>query len=223
MEIPTLIYCADGNIKYVEIALRYGFKFGARLPSKNYFPIYFADQDWKKPNRELYIKAIAKERPHTATVLDLEYESQFNEVMSWAEGVSKYVKKYIVIIPKCDIIDKIPKVINNKEILLGYSVPTTYGKTSLSLKSFNGRKIHVLGGSPIVQMDIYVNSGNYKVVSIDGNYINKMCQYGSYFDRNGKRRQLKSGKDSIYKAFELSCKNTMWMWKNLDAKQLHLF
>jgi len=165
MTIPKLIYCAGGNKKFAEIAIRSGYLYGSQLPKeKLYFPIYFADQNWKKPDRLRYMQALKRNRPHTATVLDLERKNQIREVLSWAEEASQYCDE-IVVIPKVDgIIKKIPHQINKKSVILGFSVPTLYGKTTVSKDEFKGRRIHFLGGSPHAQMKLWQEMKMYSDV-----------------------------------------------------------
>jgi hypothetical protein len=83
--IPELIYCAAGNRRFAEIAIRNGFTYGAQLPKTIYYTPEFVDQNWRKPDRMKYMNALAQYRPRLATVLDLEYPHQFAEVLSWAE------------------------------------------------------------------------------------------------------------------------------------------
>jgi hypothetical protein len=42
-----IIFCAGGNRRFAEIAKNAGFLLGAQLPDTIYFPIQFADQNWK--------------------------------------------------------------------------------------------------------------------------------------------------------------------------------
>ena len=76
MAVPKLIYCAGGNPRLAQIAVEHGFEYGARLPDSTYYPMYFADQDWKNPDREKYMKALSEHKPYMATVLDLEQHEQ---------------------------------------------------------------------------------------------------------------------------------------------------
>ena len=48
---PVLICCIGGNPRWYKITVEEGFKPGAQLPWTIYGPLYFADQDWKKPDR----------------------------------------------------------------------------------------------------------------------------------------------------------------------------
>ena len=223
MEIPNLIYCTHRNKRYSQIAIDNGYLFGARLPSKNHFPLYFADQDFKLPNRERYINAVRKEKPNMATVLDLDNPDKFNEVMDWAEEIAEHVQD-IIIIPKCDdVIRKIPYQIYGKRVVLGYSVPTSYGRSAIPIDCFNGREVHLLGGSPMTQMDIFVKASGLKIISADGNYLSYISKFGAYLDRFGRQRYITKECDAIYTAFKLSCENTMKLWNGLDGNQLSLF
>ena len=86
MAVPVLIYCADGNKRLAQIAIDAGFRYGARLPARGpHHPVFFADQDWKAPDRARYMTELAEHRPVMATVLDWEQMEQRDEVLSWAE------------------------------------------------------------------------------------------------------------------------------------------
>lgn len=226
-----LIYCAGGNKKFAEIAIKSGFLYGARIPrDKPHFPIFFADQDWKKPNKDKYILQLKKYRPSMATVLDLEMESQLTKVMQWAEEVSQICEN-VVIIPKVPgIIKNIPKSLNGKQIILGYSVPTKYSGTSVKVEEFINRKVHLLGGSPHKQMELWKEMSKFcKVISVDGNYVQKMALNYNKFWTNGDaiyannrwmpRLDEADGKkwlnDAPYEAFRRSCINIVKAWKEL--------
>ena len=216
METPTLIYCAGKNPRFDTIALEAGFKLGIQLPHPTVtYPPYFVDQNWKKPDRKLYMQALKKHRPVMATVLDLEHEDQFKEVLSWAEEAAQYVQK-IIIIPKAfGIISQIPKRIGNTHVILGFSVPTKFGGTSVPLWEFLGWEVHLLGGSPKKQRKY---ASYLDVISVDGNYANlKATKFCSWFDGH-KWYQLKKnngeiwGKDAPYEAFRRSCIGIQSMW-----------
>lgn len=214
MAIPTLIYCADGNKRLAEIAIAAGFKYGAQLPKTVYFPVYFADQNWKKPNRRAYMDALALHRPHIATALDWERLEQLDDVISWGEEASQHVN-VVVIIPKVSGgVALLPKTINGKEVRLGYSVPTKYGGTQLYISEFSGWPVHLLGGSPRKQMEF---SKYMDVVSADGNYAAKMAlRYCEYWDGGWKELKKHLGytkkDDAPYEAFHLSCRNIIDAW-----------
>jgi hypothetical protein len=161
-----LIYCADGNRRFAQIAIDHGYLYGAQLPKTVYFPPFFADQCWKKPNRAAYMAALAQHRPHMASVLDLERADQLDEVLSWAEEAAQYVQ-CVMLIPKVfGIIPRLPRRIGGADVRLGYSVPTKFGGTELPVWEFAGWPVHLLGGSPNAQMEL----AHYMAVeSADGN------------------------------------------------------
>ena len=224
---PELIYCAGGNRKFAEIALRHGFTYGAQLPATVYYPPQFTDQDWNHPNFEAYMRALETHRPRIATVLDWEREDQLPEVLRWAEAAAKFVSETIIIIPKViGGIPQLPRTIGGREVRLGYSVPTLFSATTLPAWEFAGWPVHLLGGSPQRQHAL----ANYmNVVSIDGNYSQKQavqcCQFFSstkitagangQFPKIGKL-SVSAGawtEDVPYLAFELSCINIRNLWE----------
>ena len=232
MGIP-IIYCANGNRRFAEIAIAAGMRYGAQLPGTVYYAPWFVDQDWKKSNRAAYIAAVEQHRPHMATVLDWEREEQLSEVLEWAEEVAPFVSQ-VVIIPKVQGgIPRIPRQIAGRAVVLGYSVPTRYGGTELPLWEFTGWPVHLLGGSPQRQL----HAAHYvRVNSADGNYIMKMASRGRFWVPNTGYKHYKAlnshfptlveadGKrwgdgsanaNAPYEAFRRSCANIMQAWQSL--------
>jgi len=207
-----LVYCADGNRRFAEIAVQAGFRYGARLPARGLpFAPWFADQDWKQPNRSRYMAELAKHRPVMATVLDWETEEQLSEVLSWAEEAAQYVERVILIPKVIGGIPQLPRRIGSADVVLGFSVPTRYGGTAVPSWEFDGWPVHLLGGSPHAQMRLahYMN-----VVSADGNYHNlKATRFCEYW-QSGKWIPVKpKQEDAIYVAFLRSCENIMAAWR----------
>lgn len=231
MAAPTLIYCAGGNRRLYEIATAAGFLYGSQLPETIYGPLYFADQDWRKPNRAAYMTALARHRPHMATVLDWEQEEQLPEMLDWAEEAAQYVERVLIIPKVIGGIGKIPRRINGRDIVLAYSVLTRYGGTQLPIWEFAGWPIHLLGGSPQAQMETwhYLRCMT-EVASTDGNYMQKMalryCQYwmpgtaqyaiNRWWPTLHEANQGRWEGDAPYEAFRRSCENIIEAWKNIE-------
>lgn len=225
-----LIFCSDGNRRLAEIAMENRFLYGAQLPNTVYFSPYFADQDWKKPDKKGYLEAIARYKPTMASVIDWESLDQAAEILTWANDIAAYVKR-ILIIPKISgVIHRIPLEIAGKEVVLGYSVPTSYGSTKVEVTEFVGRPVHLLGGSPHAQLRLWLKLRK-EVVSLDGNYSSKMAlKYNSYWvpgnskgahNRWWQRLDLAEGRkwnsDAPYEAFRRSCKNIRDMWDQVQS------
>lgn len=217
-----LIYCAGGNKDFAEIAVNSGFLFGSRLPSTVYHDVYFADQDWKSPNIDKYIKELNKYKPKVATVLDLERTEQFNEVMMWVDKVSTVVDTIIVIPKISGIINSIPRTVNGSKIRLGYSVPTKYGGTTVDIQEFNDWPVHLLGGSPHQQMKLF---SKMNVESVDGNMHKKIAiNFSKFWEKKDsraggtwKRLEEFSGREKILKTFEMSCVNIFNAWSSITV------
>lgn len=228
MAAPTLIYCGGGNPRFYEIATEAGFAYGAQLPDTVYGPLFFADQDWRKPNREAYMAALAKHRPEMATVLDWEQEEQLPEVLDWAQEAAQFVSR-VVIVPKViGGIKMLPHQIAGKPVVLGYSVPTKYAGTPLPLWSFRGWPVHLLGGSPHKQMQLW-HYLPHDIVSADGNMTNKMAHRCRFWraqkGAKGHFVELREagagnwGQDANYEAFRRSCQNVYTAWRRLTSSK----
>lgn len=176
--------------------------------------------------RTAYMKALDKHRPYMATVLDLEREDQFDEVMSWAEEASQYVSE-VMLIPKYDgAIARLPRTINGKIVRLGYSEPTAYGGTHVPVEEFAGWSVHILGGSPLAQ---YERAKHLNPVSVDWNYAMKTAHNNQFFSpvlvraKNKIWPRLRESvfghvsQDSNYLAFTLSCMNIQALWQGCRA------
>ncbi len=205
---PELIFCADGNPAFAAVAVAAGWLYGARLPATVYQPVYFADQDWKAPDRTVYMRALAAHRPSMATVLDLERVEQLPLVLEWAEEAAQHVRQVVVIPKDFGVIDRIPERIGDADVVLGYSVPTSYGGTEVPLWEFGRRPVHLLGGSPQRQMELacYLN-----VVSADGNMAHQQAHRCRFWSRRpwGPRSlrwvQLRDAGDERTEGANLEC------------------
>lgn len=225
-----LIYCADGNERFASLAIDAGFRYGARLPATVYFPPWFADQDWRDPDRRAYMDALREHEPVMATVLDWERPDQLVEVLDWAEEAAQYVKRVLIVPKVIGGIPRIPDRVGGKPVVLAYSVPTRYAGSEVPLWEFAGRPVHLLGGSPHRQMEIWhYLTPIASVVSVDGNMANKMATRWTGVWVPGTSRGASNrwwptlqeltggwwGDDATYEAFRRSCENIMATWERL--------
>ena len=185
MGAPALIYCADGNPSFARVAVEAGWLYGARLPNTVYEKVYFADQDWKSPERQAYMTALAEHHPTMATVIDWEKEDQLAEVLSWAEEAAQYVMESVLVVPKVvGGISLLPRKVNGKRVVLAYSVQTSYGGSPVPLWELKGWPVHLLGGSPQEQMRVACQIGMIcDVVSVDGNMAAMQARKGRTWQR----------------------------------------
>ncbi len=218
-----LIYCAGGSTKYAK-QLPDGWKFGARLPGLNYTEkLAFVDNDWRNPDLPSYQEAVKAYQPEMATVRDWDDTTNRKEVLDWAEAIAPDVTTLIIIPKVMGTIDDIPKIIGERPVVLGYSVPTKWGATSVPLWEFGRRPVHLLGGSPANQL----KAGRYlNVVSADINYFHVPSKMGRFFHGGAmpKGREThwaylseigKGGMhDGCYEAFRLSLSWYQKLWQS---------
>jgi hypothetical protein len=214
---PELIYCADGNARFADLAINRkdenglnlpSFTYGARLPNTVYFKPQFVDQNWRNPNLDRYVEAVEKYKPRLATVLDWERWDQLGEVIQWGYAIAPYVQEAIIIIPKVRFAqagwqDYIPRSIRGVKVRLGYSVSTKFSGTTVPKTNFLEWDIHLLGGSPMEQAKLaglhlngkrlLVDAPRLNIVSVDGNYHLKMAtKYNQFFIPDGSARYAKN-------------------------------
>lgn len=243
---PTLIYCADGNRRFAEIAIRHGYQYGAQLPHTIYFPPYFTDQDFKAYGkareadrkdgrnrrakiRGAYLRAVKQTRPALASVLDWEYADELPEVLRWAEIAARYVSEAVIIVPKVvGGIKRLPRTIGGRQVRLGYSTPTSFAGTAVELAEFDGWPVHVLGGSVAAQMEV---ARRANAVSADGNYAQRLALWCMLYSpaqpeqKHGWPRLSRlighRPEDSIYLSFELSCIAIPMAWHGYTGADIY--
>jgi hypothetical protein len=187
------------------LAVQAGWKYGIQSAHYRLCPythelsdrheVAFIDNDYFKYDHAVHLKAVSELRPKYATVRDVMTPEQCAEakieyyelpqILDWAEELAEHAQN-VIVIPKYDCLDKIPD-----KFMLGYSVPTSHGGTPLPVKSFKGRRVHLLGGSWKAQLAHMAELGD-DVVSLDNNAINHTARlYGLLEKGNGETQQLK--------------------------------
>jgi len=100
------------------------------------------------------------------------------QILDWAEELREHAEN-VIIIPKYDCFDAIPD-----HFMLGYSVPTSYGGTPLPIEMFKGRRVHLLGGNPEMQIQ-YFKAIPDSVVSLDNNQMHLKASFGKTWTTSG--------------------------------------
>lgn len=176
-------------------------------------PLALLDCDWKKPNWSRHLAIAKTEHPWLCAVPDIESASQLPDALVKSQEIAAHCERILIIPKALSIIHSIPAEIGGRPIVLGYSVPTSYGGTSVPLWEFGRRPVHLLGGSPRAQKELcrYLN-----VVSLDGNVAWNLARRGIFYGQNGtspKRNTLlrSDGKrfagDGPYEALRRSLQN----------------
>jgi hypothetical protein len=154
----------------------------------------FVDNDYSNYNHDIHLEAVRNIKPKYATVRDIMSTQQcadagighfsLEKILDWAEELREFAEN-VVVIPKYeDAIDKIPDY-----FMLGYSVPSSHGRTPIPLKLFSHRRVHLLGGSWKTQLTMLYQLGD-AAVSLDTNYIHRIAQYGQFVNIDGEVLKL---------------------------------
>lgn len=179
----AIFSAGNGSLALENCCAESNWLFGCKLPTKNkhmFSKIFFADNNYKNLNWSRYLAAVEKFKPFMCTVPDLMHPRTLDEVLQMAGSLSKFVSRLIIIPKISGTIPHIPLEINNIPIILGYSVPSSYGATELSLSEFSDRPVHLLGGTPIKQLPLF---NTLNVVSLDTNVFTMMaCMSGKFYD-----------------------------------------
>ena len=148
----------------------------------------FVDNEFKDYDHDMHVRYVDYWKPKYATVRDLMTKEQcaeldvpyytIDETLRMAEDVKAAGAQHVILIPKYDCVADLPD-----DYVMGFSVPTSYGGSPLPTEKFAGRDVHLLGGSPSLQIayvDEFTQAGA-TVVSLDNNYMLKVAKYGTFW------------------------------------------
>ncbi len=175
-----MIKIINHSKRTLDIASKHGWHVGARYTNlrdiKTFKKVTFIDIDWKNYCFDKHLEAVKIVCPMMTVARDIEDIQELDSILREAEILQAYCK-YIIIVPKAiELIDKLDLIPEN--YILGYSVPSKYGKTEIPPNKFKGRKVHLLGGRPDVQRKLAIEMN---VISADCNRFTLDAQFGDYF------------------------------------------
>lgn len=164
-----------------QIASKHGWLPGARYTNmrdiRHQGKVEFIDIDWKKYDFDRHLFWVKTYRPMMTVAQDIYDVNDIDEILSQAEILSGFCHR-VVVVPKDPLLsENLERRIPSKYVL-GFSVPTKYGGTSISTSRFR-RPVHLLGGRPDVQRKL---ADNMAVYSIDCNRFTLDASFGDYFN-----------------------------------------
>lgn len=169
--------------KAISIAQNYGWYPGARYTNLRDVKTFkfsstgFLDIDWKNYDFQRHLDVVAQHRPRLTIARDIECIFQVDAILKEAEKLSEY-SLHVAVVPKDPKLNGRLHELIPAEYILGYSVPTRYGGTKVSMESFD-RPVHLLGGRPDTQRQL---ARCLKVFSLDCNRFTFDARFGDYFD-----------------------------------------
>lgn len=165
----------------LRIAVAHGWLPGARYTNlrdvREYRRLGFLDIDWRNYDFKRHLDAAKVSRPRITVARDVEDKKNLNRVIDQAYRLLEY-SKFVVIVPKDRRLEGNLERGIPEEFILGFSVPTRYGGTTLSPEAFT-RPVHLLGGRPDVQRAL---GEKMPVFSLDTNRFTLDAAFGDYFD-----------------------------------------
>ena len=166
----------------IKLARQYGWLPGARYTNlrdiRGFDEIGLIDIDWKEYNFQRHLDAVKAARPMLTIARDVERRRDLRRTLDQANELKEWCR-WVVVVPKDPKMAEGLTELVPDSFLLGYSVPTRYGSTPISINSFGSRPVHLLGGRPDAQLRL---SRLMNVHSFDGNRFTLDATFGDYFD-----------------------------------------
>jgi hypothetical protein len=203
---PILIF-VNHSATVLNIAAAHGWLPGARYTNlrdvRKVKRLGFLDIDWKNYDFQRHIEAASITRPLVTVARDIECKRSLRKIVDQAYRLKEYAE-HVILVPKDPLLaSKIGTL--PAEFLMGYSVPSRYGATSIAPEAFN-RPVHLLGGRPDVQRHL---ATRMPVFSIDANRFTLDAAFGDYFDGDTFRPHPEGGYHNCLKD---SVKNITALW-----------
>lgn len=175
------IFCAGGNRAYPDLARRSMMAFGARSDYPIYDYPFMVDVPFKNFAWAAHASVIYHTRPVFALALDYERRDQKSEILRQIQELRNWGILRIAVCCKFDgAIADIPA-----DVMIAVSVPSQYaGFLPSDLSEYRGRRLHLLGGTPIQWLDLIpkLRGAGAIIVSADGSSHETAAKKGTHFE-----------------------------------------
>ncbi len=199
--------------KVLRLASRYGWLPAARYTNlrdvREFDRIGFVDIDWRNYNFKRHLEAVKATNPLLTVARDVENSSDLLRIIDQADELALHCWRVILVPKAATLAAKLDELFPAR-FILGYSVPTRYGRTNLSTAHFR-RPVHLLGGRPDVQRRL---ADALPVFSVDCNRFTLDAQFGDYFDGETFRPHPIGG---YARCVRDSIKNINTLWKGYEG------
>ncbi len=219
-----LIYCAGSNPVLAKVAQEEQWLLGVRSDRKDYgFPISFVDIEYRQPDWSAHLARVKVLRPWAAIVPDLSDQVVDQQDVARAVKQSEQLQRFCRF---AFIVPKLPGQIAliPREFPLAYSVPTSYGGALYPWWELEGRRVHLLGGSPHMQMQLYRYISNVAhVLSADGNMAQKLAISHAKYWQGGRWRshpQAGQQQDLYPDCLRRSLRNIRLAWRDVASMRI---
>lgn len=144
-ELPILPILVQGtNRRMPEVARRSGWAYGTRNAEIPRDWCYQLDIEWRNYVWTEYLDLVRQIRPFAALVPDYEHRSQRRTMLNRIEHLKALGVMRVLVCPKFDgAVADIPA-----DCVVAVSIPSSYAGFVPHYHELNGRRVHLLGGSP---------------------------------------------------------------------------
>lgn len=178
-ELKVLCQLVQGNNEHMpRVARQSGMAYGTRHIEKPRAWAFALDIDWKAYDWDDYMQKVHVWQPLQAMAADYERPDQRDLMLQQVADLRTAGVLRVMVCPKFDgAVRDIPA-----DCIVAISVPSTYAGYVPPLHELAGRKVHLLGGSPVKQkMWLMRISAVAQVISLDGNSHTKVAQHGDWW------------------------------------------
>lgn len=210
-----LKFVAHGR-RVISIASEYGWRPGARytnLRDIRHVPftgVGFLDINWKQYCFETHLAAVKLTQPYVTVARDVEDKDKLDSILREADQLARH-SNTVIIVPKDRRLEGLLDVAIPHDFILGFSVPTRYGGTTIKPEAFT-RPVHLLGGRPDVQRKL---ANLMPVVSLDCNRFTLDASFGDHFDGETFRPHPEGGYEACIRS---SMTNIDGLWVGYDPE-----
>lgn len=211
-----LKFVAHGR-RVISIASEYGWRPGARYTNLrdirhvSFRGVGFLDINWKQYCFDTHLEATKLTKPYFTVARDIENKENLESILYEAGKLSRYAN-FVIVVPKDRRLEGLLDEVIPKEYILGFSVPTRYGGTTIVPEAFT-RPVHLLGGRPDVQRKL---ADLMPVVSFDCNRFTLDASFGDHFDGETFRPHPEGGYEVCIRS---SMKNIDALWADYTPRQ----
>lgn len=176
------VHVQGNNRKFPAIAAKSGMAYGTRSCEKAQAKPFMLDINWKNYNWSEYLEQIEQYEPVSAMIPDYTDKSQRRDLYRFIRDLRNRKVYRIMVCPKfVGAVAHIPSW-----CVVAISIPSSHAGFIPPMEELAGRRVHLLGGSPIFVRDYIVKlrGSGVRVLSYDYNVHEKSAQKGAMWINN---------------------------------------
>lgn len=187
------VFCKGSSKSTLEVVKELDVTYGTRHTENPYIQPYFVDIKWEKYDWLEYLMKLRLWKPVFALVPDFTALDQKEFIVQAVEDVKASGVLRVGVCPKFDgAVQYIPD-----ECVVCVSLPSRYAGFLPDPKELHGRKLHLLGGSPIKQFKYIKEHPDLLVISTDTNAHTQAARFHAVYDWDGETIKRKGDVDYL--------------------------